>query len=71
LHINKLHPIANECSIAYSLLNYLKNQKETYLKDPSAIFKIEIEKQSFELKKKPQTTIVCPVGKNETGPANA
>ncbi|MDD2437397.1 MAG: hypothetical protein PHX50_15815 [Massilibacteroides sp.] len=49
----------------------MKNQKETYLKDPSAIFKIEIEKQSFELKKKPQTTIVCPVGKNETGPANA
>lgn len=57
LHINKLHPIDNECSIAYSLLNYLKNQKETYLKDPSAIFKIEIEKQSSELKKKPQPTI--------------
>jgi len=57
LNISKSQHIDNERSIIYSILNYLKSQKELYLKNPSAVFKVEIEKQSSELKKKPQPTI--------------
>lgn len=44
-------------SIKSDLSNFLNQQKDVYLKEPSALFKVVIEKQAHEIKKKPQPTI--------------
>jgi len=44
-------------SITNILLGYLNQQRERYLKDPSALYKVVIEKQVNDMKKKPQPTI--------------
>lgn len=41
-------------SIANNLSGFLLHQKEIYLKDPSAIFKVVLEKQVSDIKRKPQ-----------------
>ncbi|MCK9205569.1 MAG: hypothetical protein M0P66_00515 [Salinivirgaceae bacterium] len=51
--INQQNPL----SIVSNLTIFLNQQKDIYLKYPSALFKVVIEKQSNELKKKPQPTI--------------
>lgn len=57
ISVNGIYKIKSDISIAHNLLSYLNVQKEIYLKDPSALFKVVIEKQVAELKKKPQPTI--------------
>ena len=57
ISVKDIYKVNNEKSIAYNLLSYLNAQKKIYLKDPSALFKVVIEKQAAELKKKPQPTI--------------
>jgi hypothetical protein len=49
--------LPNPLSIVSNLTIFLNQQKDIYLKDPSALFKVVIEKQSNELKKKPQPMI--------------
>jgi hypothetical protein len=49
--------LQNPLSIVRNLSIFLNQQKDIYLKDPSALFKVVIEKQSNELKRKPQPTI--------------
>ena len=49
--------LQNPLSIVSNLSTFLNQQKDIYLKDPSALFKVVLEKQSNELKKKPQPTI--------------
>lgn len=53
---NGLYTAKSDMSIAYNLLSYLNTQKEIYLREPNAQYKIVIEKQASELKKKPQPT---------------
>ncbi len=43
-------------SIANNLSGFLLQQKDTYLKDPSAIYKVVLEKQVSDIKRKPQPT---------------
>lgn len=50
-------PLQSSLSISNNLSNFLNQQKEIYLKDPSALFKVAIEKQANETKNKPQPTI--------------
>jgi len=47
--------IKDKRAVAYNLLAFLNAQKENYLKEPSALFKVVIEKQTTDLK--PQPTI--------------
>ena len=57
ISVKDIYKVASDKSVAYNLLSYLHTQKEIYLKDPSALFKVVIEKQTTDLKKKPQPTI--------------
>lgn len=49
--------IRNTLSITNNLSVFLNQQKDIYLKDPSAIYKVVIEKQISDSKKKPQPTV--------------
>jgi len=51
------NPIRNTLSITNNLSVFLNQQKDLYLKDPSAIYKVVIEKQLSDIKKKPQPTV--------------
>ncbi|MEZ7937353.1 MAG: hypothetical protein QMB99_09270 [Paludibacteraceae bacterium] len=51
------NPIRNTLSITNNLSAFLNQQKDIYLKDPSAIYKVVIEKQISDSKKKPQPTV--------------
>ncbi|MDR0505733.1 MAG: hypothetical protein LBH32_02790 [Dysgonamonadaceae bacterium] len=57
ISVKDIFKLKDNQAIAYNLLSYLNTQKEIYLKEPSALFKVVIEKQATELKKKPQPTI--------------
>lgn len=48
------NPIRNTLSITNNLSVFLNQQKDIYLKDPSAIYKVVIEKQISDSKKKPK-----------------
>ena len=50
-------PLQNQLSIPNNLSIFLNQQKDIYLKDPSAIYKVVIEKQTSDSKKMPQPTI--------------
>lgn len=49
--------LQSSLSLTSNLSDFLFQQKEIYLKEPSALFKVVIEKQANETKKKPQPTI--------------
>ena len=51
------NPIRNTLSITNNLSVFLNQQKDIYLKDPSAIYKVVIEKQISDSNKKPQPTV--------------
>ena len=51
------NPIQKTLSITNNLSAFLNQQKDIYLKDPSAIYKVVIEKQISDSKKKPQQTV--------------
>jgi hypothetical protein len=55
--VKDIYKIKDSRAIAQNLLSFLYAQKEIYLKEPSAVFKVVIEKQTTDLKKKPQPTI--------------
>ena len=55
--VKDIFKIKDNRAIAHNLLSFLNSQKEIYLKEPSAVFKVVIEKQTTDLKKKPQPTI--------------
>lgn len=57
ISVNGIYKVQSNISIANSLLSYLNTQKDIYLKEPGTLFKVVIEKQAGELKKKPQPTI--------------
>ena len=56
ISVKDIFKLKADRAIAYNLLSFLNAQKEIYLKEPSALFKIVIEKQVSDLKKKPQPT---------------
>jgi hypothetical protein len=51
--VNNPFKLNDSRAIAFCLLEYLKKQKEIYLKDPSAIFNVVTEKSALNLRKKP------------------
>ena len=56
ISVKGIFKLKDDRAIAYNLLLFLNAQKEIYLKEPSALFKVVIEKQATDLKKKPQPT---------------
>lgn len=57
ISVTNIYKVKSDIAIAHNLLSFLNIQREIYLKDPSALFKIVIEKQVADIKKKPQPTI--------------
>jgi hypothetical protein len=57
ISVKDIYQLKEDKAIAYNIISFLNAQKEIYLKEPSALFKVVIEKQSAELKQKPQPTI--------------
>jgi hypothetical protein len=57
ISVKDIFKLKDSRAIACNLLSFLNTQKEIYLKEPSALFKVVIEKQTTDIKKKPQPTI--------------
>jgi hypothetical protein len=57
ISVKDIFKLKDSRAIACNLLLFLNTQKEIYLKEPSALFKVVIEKQTTDIKKKPQPTI--------------